>query len=318
MGDAARHLQDWCSSITKLFKAYSTLLLENVWTIRRLDLNIFLGQEQPFAAPSNCIDKSEESGESLQSAGQANGLQAGSMNPILGHNKGSLFKARVGFFVHERNQNIFLSGESDTYGEDGLFVQQAESGKRLSPATAGLAAVHVDEKHHYGFVITAKVSARGKYLAVAYHKWLSIWSIKPNLKFSHRLRDRAWAFRLISEEYGEGSPGHITAEIIAFAGDDRLFAPEGWYNLATREFHAFPSTLLDEFRTADSNCYSGNCSYLFAEHQRESSQEVSRHSISLVGLADTVSTALDLASMRSIKSSNTEKYFLLFDDDIPN
>ena len=58
--------------------------------------------------------------------------------------------------------------------------------------------------------------------------------------------------------------------MIAFAGDDRLFAPGGWYDLATKEFHAFQSTLLDEFRTADSICYSGNCSYLFAEHERES------------------------------------------------
>ena len=153
---------------------------------------------------------------------------------------------------------------------------------------------------------------------MAYNKWLSIWSIKPKLKFSHRLRDRAWAFRLISEEYGKESLEHITAGMIAFAGDDRLFAPGGWYDLVTKEFHAFPSTLLDEFRTADSICYSGNCSYLFAEHQRESSQEVRPHSMSLVGLADTVSTAFDLASMRSIKSSNTGKYFLLFDDDIPN
>ena len=87
--------------------------------------------------------RSEESEESLQNAGQANGLQAGSKNPILGHNKWSLLKARLGFFVHERNQNIFLSGESDTSGEECLFVQHAESGKRLLPATAGLAAVHV-------------------------------------------------------------------------------------------------------------------------------------------------------------------------------
>ena len=318
MGDAARHLQDWCSSITKLLKAYSTLLFENSWTIWRLDLKSFLGQEQRFAAPSNCIDKSEESEESLQSAGQANGLQARSKNPILGHDEWSLLNARLGFFVHGRNQNIFLSGESRTSGEECLFVQHAESGKRLSPATAGLAAVHVDEKFHYGFVVTAKVSAQGKYLAVAYNKWLSIWSIKPNLKFSHRLRDRASAFGLISEAYREGSPEHITAGMIAFEGDDRLFAPRGWYDLATKEFHAFPSMLLDKLRTADSICYSGNCSYLFTEHRRESSQEVSRHSLSLVGLADTISTAFDVASIGSFKSSNTGKYFLLFDYDIPN
>ncbi|KAL8969768.1 MAG: hypothetical protein Q9197_004170 [Variospora fuerteventurae] len=77
MGVAARHLQDWCSSIAKLLKAYSTLLLENPWLIWRLDLKGFLGLEQRFAAPSNCIDRSKESEESLQSsAGQATDLQA--------------------------------------------------------------------------------------------------------------------------------------------------------------------------------------------------------------------------------------------------
>ena len=156
MGNAARQLQDWCSSIAQLLKAYSTLLLEKPWTIWRLDLKDFLGPEQRFAAPSNCNAKSEESEESLQSSvGQANLFQARLTNPILGHGhvEWSLLKARLGFFVRERNQNIFLSGEEDTTGEESVFVQQAASGKRLSPAMAGLAAVLVDEEYHYGFVI---------------------------------------------------------------------------------------------------------------------------------------------------------------------
>ena len=272
MGDAARHLQDWCSSIAKLLKAYSTLLLENPWPIWSLDLKGFLGPEQRFAAPSNCIDRSKESEESLQSsAGQATHLQARSTNPILGHNYSSL-KACLGFFVHERNQNVFLSGEDSASweGEECLFVQHAESGKRLPPATAKLAAVLVNKIYHHLYVITAKVSAQGKYLAVAYYKFLSIWSIKPNLRFSHRSRDQSWAFRLISEGYREGSPECITAGMIAFAGDDKLFAPGGWYNLSTKEFHAFPSELFEKLRGAHNFWYSGNCSYLFIEHPTES------------------------------------------------
>ena len=313
MGDAARHLLDWCSGTVKLLKAYSTVLLENPWTIWKLDLKAFLGPEQRFAAPIDCFHKSKESEESLQSStAQTDRLWATPRNLALGHNEWSLLKARLGFFVHDRNQNIFLSGEQET-SEEGecLFVQHAESGKRLSPATAGLAGVFVDEDYHYGDVITAKISAQGKYLAVVYDKWLSIWAIKPNLKFSHRLRDRAWAFRLISEKYHLGESEYMTAGMIAFAGDDKLFAPGGWYDLATKEFHAFQPVLSDQAKATHSICYSGNCSYLFTT-ESESTNKVSRQSINLIGLADPLTTTLDLDSEGIVKSSHTGKYLLLF------
>lgn len=66
-----------------------------------------------------------------------------------------------------------------------MFVRHARSGKPFSPATAGLAAVPVDEEYHYGNVVMAKISAEGKHIAVANDKWLSVWAIKPHLKFSH-------------------------------------------------------------------------------------------------------------------------------------
>ncbi len=319
MSEVARCLQHWCSGVAKLLKAYSTLLLENPWTIWRLDLNSFLGPEQRFSAPSNCFAHRTETEESLKtSTGQASSSQKSSTVPKLGHDLGhgqwSLMKARLGFFVHDPNQNIFLSGEQSTTEEgECLFVQHAETGKRLSPATAGLAAVLVDERYHRGYVRTAKISARGKYLAVAYHRWLSIWAIKPNLKFSHRVRDRAWASRLISEKYRGQKRNSMTAGMIEFAGDDRLYVPRGWYDLATKEFHAFQSMLLDQPTEAYDICYSGNCSHIFTIRQSESSGKVSRHAITPIGLADSVSFELDLDSTRDMKSSSTGKYLLLGD-----
>lgn len=312
IGDVARHLLDWCSGTARLLKAYSALLLENPWSIWRLDLKAFLGPEQRFAVPINWIDKPKESEESLRSlTGQANHLWTTPRNMTLGHNEWSLLKARLGFFVHDRNQNIFLSGEQSTSeNEECLFVQHAESGKRLSPATAGLAAVLVDEEYQYGHVITAKVSPQGKYLAVAYDKWLSIWAIEPDLRFSHRLRDRAWAFRIISERYDREVSEYMTAGMIDFAGDDKLFAPRGWYDLHTKEFHAFRSMLLDQVRVAYTICYSGDCSYLFTT-QGESSKEVSRQSVSAAGLVDPVTTTFPLDWTTIIKSSHTGKYLLL-------
>ena len=315
MSEVARCLQHWCSSVAKLLRAYSSLLLENPWTIWRLDHHTFLGLEQRFSAPSNCFTHRTETEESLESStGQESSSQKISMVPKLDHNQWSLFKARLGFVVHDPIQNIFLGGEESTTTEgECLFVQHAESGKRLSPATAGSAAVLVDEEYHYGYVKTAKLSARGKYLAVAYDKWLSIWAIKPNLKFSHRVRDRAWASRLISEKYRGQQPRPMTAGMIAFAGDDKLYVPRGWYDLATKEFHAFQFVLSDQPTRAYDICYSGNCSHLFTVCQSESSAKVNRQSITPVGLADSVSFELDLNSTRDIKSSNTGKYLLLCD-----
>lgn len=312
MSDAARQLQDWCLGTTKLLKAYSTLLLKNPWTIWRLDLKPFLGPEQRFAVPISCINKSKESEVSLQSStSQANHLWTTPRNMTLDHNQWSLLKARLGFFIHDRNQNIFLSGEQSTSEEEEcLFVQHAGSGKRLSPATAGLAAVLVDQDYYYGHIITAKISAQGKYLAVAYNKWLSIWVIEPDLKFSHRSRDRAWAFRLISERYDREVSQCVSAGMIEFMGDDKLFTPGGWYDLHTKEFHAFRSMLLTQPEVAYTICYSGDCSYVFAK-QGKSSKKVSRQSISAVQIADPVTTTFDLDWTQIVKSSHTGKYLLL-------
>ena len=322
LSDAAKYLQCWCSGTSKLLKAYGTLLLANPWTIWTLDLKAFLGPEQGLAASSNCFDQSKESEESLQSSKvQANEVWKASRDPTLGHNLGhnqwSLMKARLGFFVHDRNQNIFLSGEAKTSAEgECLFVQHAETGKRLSPATAGLATVLSDEKYRAGYVITAKVSAQGKYLAVAYTKWLSIWAVETDLKFSHRLRDRCWAFRIISEKYHMAERRFMTAGMITFAGDDKLFAPGGWYDLSTKEFHAFPAVNAGiTTRVAeswDTICYSGDGSYLFSK-QREPSRCVSRQVVGLAGLVDPATTTIELNTSKRIKASNTGKYLLLYD-----
>ena len=319
MSDAARHLQNWCSGTIKLLKAYGTLLLANPWTIWRLDLKAFLGPEQGFAASSNCFDQSNESEEGLQSSkGQANQLLRTIKNPTLDHNQWSLLKARLGFFVHDRNQNIFLSGEDST-SEEGecLFVQQAETGKRLSPATAGLATVLTDDELHYGNVITAKISAHGKYFAVAYDQWLSIWAIEPDLKFTRRLRDQGWAIRLIAEKYHQERPHYMNAGMIAFAGDDKLFAPGGWYDLSTKEFHAFPvvnPSMTNQVAESWDICYSGDCRYLFCE-QSEPPKRVGRQAIGLAGLGDSVTTTIELDNSGNIKASNTGKYLLLYDED---
>ena len=314
MSDTAGHLQDWCTGTIKLLKAYSTLLLDHPWAIWKLDFEAFLGPERQSAVSIDYFDGSLESEQIIQSfTDQALSSQTTPRKPVLAHNAWSLLKARVGFFVYDRTQNIFLSGESRTSGEgECLLVQHAESGKRLSPATAGLAAVLLEEEYRQGYVITAKISAQGKYLAVAYNQWLSVWVIETNLNFSHRLRDQAWASRLISEKYHEEPRKCMTAGMIAFAGNDILCAPGGWYDLATKEFHAFRSFLSHELKPVNAICYSGDGRYIFTKH-RESAEVVSRQSVDLIGRTDSANTTFELDLMWNIKSSNTGKYFVLFD-----
>jgi hypothetical protein len=311
LGGAERHLQDRCSEIARLLRAYNTLLLDNPWPIWRLDLKAFLGLEQSSAASIIYSYESKKGEESLQSStDQASQSQIIPQNPTLSYKKWSLMKARLGFFVYDRDQNILLSDDEKT-SEEGecLFVQHAGSGKRLSPATAGLATVLTDNEYYGGHVITAKISAQGKYLAVAYDKWLSIWAIQSGLKFSHGLRDRAWAFRLVSAKFQEGQSEYITACKMAFAGDDRLFVPAGWYDLSTKKFHAFQSALSDQLKTAHTIHYSGDGNYIFSEDSK-SSEEIFRRPISLVGVVDTITTTFKLDSTRIIKSSDTGKYLL--------
>ena len=309
---AKKLLHDWCSGIARLLKAYNTLLLDNPWGVWRLDLRTFLGLEQSSAASINYFHESNKSEENLQSCtDQAAQSQTIPQNATLGHNEWSLMKATLGFFVYDQNQNIFLSGEKET-SEEGecLFVQHARSGKRLSPATAGLATVLADQKKYGGYVITAKISEQGKYLAVIYNKWLSIWAIQSGIKFSNRLRDRAWAFRLISEKYQKGELQHMTDGNIAFAGDDRLLMPSGWWDLSTKKFLGFQSVLSNQLGAAHAIHYSGDGKCIFSKDSM-SSEETFRRPISQVGVVDTITTTFKLDCTRIIKSSNTGKYLLL-------
>lgn len=302
--DSERCVGEWCLGLLKVFKNYGTLLLESPWIIWRLDLNAFTGAEQPLIELSDYLKVSRESEYVFHgSMTSACRLQEIPANAKLDHNQWSLLKARLGFFVYDTNQKIFLSGEkTTTNGEECLFVQNAESGRRLTPAIAGIS---------HGYVITAKISREGRYFAVAYDSWVSIWVIERNLQFSSRLRDRGWAFRLLTHQYDKLSKAN-SSEMIAFWEDEKLFVPGGWYNLPSKEFHPFNwFELIDQPNPVIAICFSGDGSHVFTEHQRHSSKFVARQSTSKA--LSSIARTFDVDSDWRIRPSSTGKYILLLE-----
>ncbi|MCJ1423804.1 Serine active site containing protein 1 [Sticta canariensis] len=308
--NSERHVREWCLGVLEVFKSYGTLLLERPGTVWRLDLTAFIGAEQPLLASSNRSSVSKESEHVFQgSIASPSRLQRILANTQLGHNQWSLFKARLGFFVYDRNQKIFLSGEMRTEpGEECLFVQHAETGRRLSSATASLAIIGLDNKRLYGLVITAKISCKGRYFAIAYNSWVSVWVIERNLAFSHRLKDREWAFRLLTHRYDKHTQSK-TSEVIAFGEDDKLFVPEGWYNLLSKEFHPCKwYETLDHPDAVTTISFSGDGSHVFTEQQRDSSKHVVCHSTNL-GFRNSIAHTFQLGMTWNIRPSNTGNIF---------
>lgn len=312
--DSERCVEEWCLGLLKVFKNYGTLLLESPWIIWRLDLTAFIGAEQPLIELSDYLKVSRESEYVFQgSMTSACRLQEIPANEKLDHNQWSLLKARLGFFVYDKNQKVFISGEqSTTNGEECLFVQNAESGRRLTPAIAGLVEIGAEHSTRHGYVITAKISREGRYFAVAYNSWVSIWVIEPNLEFSYRLRDRGWAFRLLTHQYDQPLETN-SSEMIAFGEDEKLFVPEGWYNLPSKEFHPFNWVeITDQPNPVIAISFSGDGSHVFTEHQKHSSKFVVRQSTSKF-LRNPIARTFDVDSEWRIRPSNTGKYILQFE-----
>ena len=312
--NAERRVREWCLGMLEVFNNYGTLLLECPGMVWRLDLTAFIGAKQPLLASSNCSSVSTESEHVFQgSIASASPIQKIPSVAKLGHNQLSLLKARLGFFVYDRNQKIFLSGEEYTRrGGECLFVQHAETGRRLFPATASLVTFGPDEDLLSGSVITAKISCEGRYLAVAYTSWVSVWVIGRNLAFSHRLKDREWAFRLLTHRYDEHTRSKAS-ETIAFGEDNQLFVPEGCYNLLSKEFHPRKwYENLDHPDPVTTISFSGYGGHVFTEQQGDSLKHVVRHSTNPV-FRESILHTFHVDSAWRIKPSNTGKYILLFE-----
>jgi hypothetical protein len=184
----------WCTGVLEFLKSYGPLLAERPWIVWLTRVKQFPNREKGARTCSQYQPTLEEQEwifeGSLVPATQTYKLPA---RAHLGHNESSLFKAQFGFIVYEPRRKIYITGELATRRGEQLFVQETATGRRLPPATA--------PTDDYSYVVTAKVSDDGKYLAIAYKKWLSVWSIHSDIRFSKRLQNREWAVRLFAHKY---------------------------------------------------------------------------------------------------------------------
>ena len=257
----------WCTGVLEFLESYGPLLAKRPWIAWLARVKQFPNHETGASTCSQChLDLKEQEWifeESLVAATQKYKLPA---KAHLGHSQRSLFKAKFGFIVYEPRQKVYITGESKTeYGEE-LFVQETATGRRLPPATA--------PTDDYGYVVTAKVSDDGKYLAIAYSKWLSVWSIKSDIRFFKRLKNQEWAVRIFSHKY-YAAYEELCAGMIAFGKDSSLFAPGGWYELPSTDFHTF-GVLRNQPVATTSTHFSGNGEFIFRVVTQDSHTKINR------------------------------------------
>lgn len=308
-------MSEWCSGVLRCLESYGTLLLDRPWMIQSLDLKPFTKSQKTITSSQGRYEAGTEReytfSQALTSTTQEHNISGCSK---LGHNQWSLMKVRLGFFVYDPTQTVFFSGELGTdRAEECLFVQQVATGKRLAPTKAGLNPIPMDQEHLHGVVITAKVSRDGKYLAIAYDEWLSVWTFGPSLAFSRRIRNRGWAFRYIIDKY-HTTISNGNSEMIAFEGSNKLFVPGGWYDLHSKEFCYLQDTELPDLPIAvHSYCFSGDAKYVFSEYMIDSLKRVTRKLAIAYAEGTSVVHSFDVGSESVIKPGNTGDYVILFD-----
>lgn len=244
----------WCTGVLEFLDSYGPILAERPWIIWLIRVKQFPNHEKGARICSQYQPTSEEQEwvfeGSLVPATQAYKLPA---SALLHRHQRLLMRARFGFIFYEPRRKIYVTGERSAIDGDQLFVQEAATGRCLLPAIAST--------EDYGDVVAAKISDDGKYLAIAYTKWLSVWSIHLDIRFSKRLQTREWAVRLFAHEY-RGIIEKPDVDVIAFRKDNSLFAPGGWYELPSTDFHPF-SSLHSQPAPTTSIHFSGNGEFIF-------------------------------------------------------
>ena len=118
--------------------------------------------------------------------------------------------------------------------QERLFVQQAKTGRRLPPVAKDLGKFRSSRYFSHQNVVAAKISPDGRYLVIAYNRWLSVWVIERNLMFqqsrkaTQRLTSNNWAYRLMVWTYPDSTiltESYTDASIIAFGSENPNFCP---------------------------------------------------------------------------------------------
>jgi hypothetical protein len=243
----------WCTGVLEFLNSYGQLLAERPWIIWLTRVKQVPNHEDGARACSQYqLTKEEQEwvfDGSLVPANQEYKITPGAR---LEHSHWSLLKSRFGFIMYEPHRNIYITGESHIDEGERIFIQVATTGRRLPPAVA--------TAFFGGYVMTAKISDNGKYLAIANSRWIPVWSIHSDIKFSKRLQNREWAVRLFFHKY-YGESQKLNFDVIAFWKDNFLFTPGGWYESPSTEFHTFDFVQNQPAATSSTH-FSGNGEFM--------------------------------------------------------
>ena len=337
MDDASEDVSqmcEWCTGIRNILDHYGAIFMEFPSLIQTLELGSFyLGKPSKSLSESGSENEREveivlhESRTPTVSDPDFERTHLG----YEGYEHFNLWKAELGFFVYDPNQDVFFSGEKSLDAglrsgsrvrQEWLFVQQATTGKRLPPVAKDLGKNVSSPDYSLGSVIAAKVSPDGRFFVIAYDRWLSVWVIERDLMFqqsrkaTQRLVSHNWASRLMVCPYPDSTvltESDTDASIIAFSPGNRLFVPGGWFNLPSREFCPFG---LEEFNPpASPMLYSGNGAYLFRLHRSALSQQVVQYQINNT-LRYSPNKTFNVEPQWEVKPSNTGAFLVLFGRDI--
>ena len=318
---------EWCTGTRNTLDDYGAIFMESPSLIQTLDLGSFyLGKPRKSLSESGSeIPREVEMVLHISKTPTVNDPDF-ERTHLEYERRGyfNLWKAELGFFVYDQNQDVFFSGEKsiDRSGQEWLFVQQAKTGRRLPPVVKDLGEAVSSRDHFPRVVRAAKISPDGRFFVVAYARWLSVWVIKRDLMFqqsrkaTQRLTSHNWAFRLMECPYPDSTElnkSDTDASIITFSPENRLFVPGGWFNLPSKKFCSFGLEQLNS--PALPMLFSGNGAYLFRIHKSALSQQIFQHQMNDTLRHSPIDT-FDLNPQWEVKPSNTGKFLVLFGHDI--
>ena len=214
---------EWCIGVRKILDGHGAKFMESPSLIQTLDLGSFY-----LGKPSKTLSESGSENER-----EVEIVLCESKTPTVddpdferthleyeGCEYFNLWKAELGFFVYDPNQDVFFSGEKfldvdlnsmSNVRQERLFVQQAKTGRRLPPVAKDLGKIFSSRYFSSQNVVAAKISPDGRYFVIAYNRWLSVWMIERNLMFqqsrkaTQRLTSNSWAYRLMVCPYPDST-----------------------------------------------------------------------------------------------------------------
>ena len=327
---------EWCAGLRSCLDNYGTSFMKSPSFVQTLDLRSFyLGKPSKSIAEPGLNDH-QEVGMVLCGLGTPTASNPDFERTQLAYEEGVQFdvwKATLGFFVYDSTQDVFFSGEKTTHEptkldfglpQEWLFVQQAETGRRLPPVTQNIRE-NTDEENYSSCeeVIATALSPDGRFFVIAYNSWFSVWIIERNLmslqsrKATQRLTSRDWASRLMAHQYADLAKfdtSDTDAPIIAFSPENRLFVPGGWFNLPSREFCPF-GPFEHSSSVALPMLFSSNVEYFYRVQKVASHQLIFQHQMNNT-LSNQPVVTFKLHPGWKIKPSNTGAYFVMFGPDI--